>query len=236
VNKKVSIITITYNNYQGLEKTFQSVINQTAIESIEYIIIDGFSSDGTVEFLKDNTKNVHYWVSEKDRGISHAFNKGLAQASGDYVLMLNAGDVFSDKYVIENFWEDISKNSVDILAYKVHVLDELYNPRTDSTIRIWNNCDMPHQGTFVSKKIYELVGEYSEEYRIRMDFHFFARCHAMGAIFHYIPKVIVEYEPGGTSMKKENRMTFWKEGMAVKMLYNINYTLKDLLKMILWRL
>ncbi|MBC7425187.1 MAG: glycosyltransferase [Bacteroidia bacterium] len=88
----VSIITITWNNLEGLKKTFESVVSQTALEHIEFIIIDGGSKDGSAEFLKQNETKISYWQSEKDKGIYDAMNIGLTKCSGDYVWFLNAGD------------------------------------------------------------------------------------------------------------------------------------------------
>ena len=231
---KISIITIAYNNYNGLKKTVDSVINQTAIDSIEYIIIDGASSDGTREYLEKLPDKVK-WISEKDRGISHAFNKGLKLASGEMILCLNSGDCLIDKNVIESVLKDIDKKKVDILSYKVKVTNDTFIPATDDQRAIWEFCEEPHQGTFVSKRVYDLIGGYSEEYKIRMDHHFFARCKAKGFSFCFIPEIIVEYEPGGVSMAQENRKKFWREGMSVKMLYNIPISLKDMVKFFVYR-
>ena len=85
---KISIITINYQNLEGLKKTVQSVINQT-YSNIEYIVIDGNSEDGTKEFLESQDSNIEYWISEPDKGIYNAMNKGILKAKGDYLLFLN---------------------------------------------------------------------------------------------------------------------------------------------------
>ena len=229
----ISIVTICYNNIQGLKKTVESVIYQDSLEKIEYIIIDGASTDGTVEYLKTLPRSVK-WISEKDHGISDAFNKGLKMASGEAILMLNSGDYFINNSVIKEVINDWKENTVDLLSYKVIVDDKTTLPQVDDPLNMWKYCDLPHQGTFVSKKVYNEIGGYSEEYRIRMDFHFFARCKSKGFSFSYNPKPITHYEPGGVSMKKENRIIFWTEGMAVKLKYGIPVTLKDFVKFILY--
>ncbi len=233
-NMNISIITITYNNLVGLMKTVNSVLQQSQILNIEYIIIDGGSSDGTKEYLESLPQYVS-WISEPDRGISHAFNKGIEKASGDMLLFLNSGDSFLDFDIIKNMLSDISNNPVDILSYKVQVSDKVFIPSTDNERKIWKRCIEPHQGTFIKKTVFNEIGGFSEEYRIRMDYHFFARCKAMGYSFTYIPVTIVKYEPGGTSMIKDNRYRFWAEGMSIKFLYDLKLSFKDLLKIVVYR-
>lgn len=227
----ISIITITYNNIDGLKKTVQSVLEQTELQNIEYIIIDGASTDGTVEFLEKLPLSVK-WISEKDRGISHAFNKGVKISTGDYILCLNAGDSFINDKVIKKVLPYLIDTK--IVSFKVKVQDELFIPRIDDASAVWEKCDEPHQGTFVARSVYDEVGGYCEEFKIRMDYDFFARCHAKEYSFQYIPEVIVEYEPGGVSMQKDNRVRFWREGMAIKYLYRLKISYKDVIKTIIF--
>lgn len=97
---KLSIITINYNNYKGLKKTFDSVFAQT-YQEFEYIVIDGGSTDGSVELIQSNGHRLTYWVSEPDKGVYHAMNKGIDQAHGDYCIFMNSGDAFCDSTTIE---------------------------------------------------------------------------------------------------------------------------------------
>lgn len=97
---KYSIITVTYNNDSELEKTIQSVLGQDYV-NYEYIVIDGGSNDKSIEIIKKYTSKITYWISEKDNGIYHAMNKGITQASGEYLLFLNSGDIFVDKTVLQ---------------------------------------------------------------------------------------------------------------------------------------
>ena len=231
--KKISIITITFNNLEGLRKTVNSVVTQTSYNNIEYVIIDGNSTDGTKQYLHTLSESI-CWISESDKGISNAFNKGLERVSGDYIFCLNSGDTFVNSNVISKVIEQLEKSNVDILSYKVRVNSKTCIPQIEDERVIFETCDMPHQGTFVSRKIYDIVGGYSEEYHIRMDYHFFARCKKENASFKYISQVIVNYEPGGVSMKPENRIKFWKEGMSIKYMYGLQVTIKDMIKTILW--
>jgi glycosyltransferase involved in cell wall biosynthesis len=97
---KISIITVCYNAEKQLKKTIDSVINQT-YKNIEFIIIDGASSDNSLELLKTYSSSINFWVSEPDHGIYDAMNKGLSVATGDYVQFLNAGDYFCDETSLE---------------------------------------------------------------------------------------------------------------------------------------
>ncbi|MEM5564594.1 glycosyltransferase family 2 protein [Psychroserpens sp. AS72] len=98
----ISIITINYNNLQGLKNTMNSVFEQS-YKDIEYIIIDGGSTDGSKDFIESKKESLYYWVSEKDGGIYDAMNKGIDQATGNYLLFLNSGDWLVDKLVVEKF-------------------------------------------------------------------------------------------------------------------------------------
>jgi glycosyltransferase involved in cell wall biosynthesis len=98
----VSIITINYNHIEGLKKTMNSVFEQSH-SAIEYIVIDGGSKDGSADFIAEHSNKLTYRISETDDGIYHAMNKGIDQATGDYVLFLNSGDCLVDEFVIEKF-------------------------------------------------------------------------------------------------------------------------------------
>ncbi len=98
--KKLSIITINYNNLEGLKSTVESVINQTWQE-FEYIIIDGGSTDGSVCYIDNNSEHIDYWVSEPDKGIYNAMNKGIKVAKGDFLLFLNSGDFLTDREILD---------------------------------------------------------------------------------------------------------------------------------------
>ena len=96
----ISVITINYNNFSGLEKTFLSVFSQTK-KDFEYIIIDGGSTDGSAAYIENQRGHIDYWVSEPDKGIYYAMNKGIQNAKGEYIYFLGADDVFIDELVLE---------------------------------------------------------------------------------------------------------------------------------------
>ena len=123
----ISVITVVLNSEELLEKTILSVINQS-YSDVEYLIIDGGSSDGTVDIIKKYEKRIDYWSSSPDSGISHAFNNGLSQSSGDIIGILNAGDTFfADSFSV------VSK------AFKVNNIDYLYG---NSVLKDINNNEI----------------------------------------------------------------------------------------------
>lgn len=234
---KVSIITIVYNNLEGMKKTLNSIAKQT-YPNIEHIVIDGGSTDGTLEVINDNAERISSFVSERDNGIADAFNKGLRYVTGDIVFFLNSGDALLREDTIKEVVLDWEENKVDVLFYKVKVSDKDYIPANhykDKQDKIWAMSDVPHQGAFIKKSVFEKIGGFNTEFRIRMDFEFFAKCNVNKCSYLYYPRVIVSYEPGGTSMQSSNRKRFWNEGMSVKHLYNIPLTYKDVLKTVIYK-
>ena len=125
---KYSIITINYNNCDGLEKTIQSVINQS-YQNFEFIIIDGGSTDSSVEVIKKYSNKIDYWISEPDKGIYHAMNKGIIQAHGEYLNFMNSGDLFYDNDVLKDI--SIKIDLKDIIIGK----DFHYNANTKESFQ-----------------------------------------------------------------------------------------------------
>src|SRR5574344_362751 len=121
-NIKISIITIVYNDLKHIESTMLSVLNQT-YQNIEYIVIDGASVDGTVEVIKKYAERLSYWVSEKDRGIYDAMNKGLRAATGDFVWFINSGDQVYDPATVENLVACID-NDTDVVYGENVLIDD----------------------------------------------------------------------------------------------------------------
>ena len=123
---KLSIITINYNNRDGLQKTIESVVSQS-FKDFEWIVIDGGSNDGSRELIERYAESISYWVSEPDKGIYNAMNKGIKASNGDYLLFLNSGDSLCDEYVIADF-QKLSFTE-DIISGNIIVDDSIYNAR-----------------------------------------------------------------------------------------------------------
>ena len=214
---KFSIITICKNAEESIRRTMDSVLNQR-YSNYEYIIIDGASEDGTVDILH-SCSNPHIRItSESDRGISDAFNKGIEKSSGDILFFLNSGDYFIDDGVLEMVAADIEKNQADIYTYSI---TSMINPKSPENKKegkfYWENFVVPHQGTFIKRKVFAEVGLYNENFKVRMDYDFFCRCYKAGKRFYCNPIVITHYDTNGLS--SADKYLFEKEGLAVRLLY-----------------
>lgn len=133
---KISVITVVYNGADLIEKTIESVVHQS-YSNIEYLIIDGKSKDNTIEIVKQYETKITKWISEPDRGLYDAMNKGLELATGDFVLFMNAGDYFYNEKVVENVFNNFDEET-DVLYGEVMMVNEKYEPigtRTEITTR-----------------------------------------------------------------------------------------------------
>lgn len=171
---KLSIITINFNDHEGLDKTIQSVINQT-YKDFEYIVIDGASTDGSVDVIKKYADRLTHWVSEPDTGIYNAMNKGTRLAQGEYCLYLNSGDFLAADDVLEkafshNFTEDIV-SGVCINFDEKH--ERLKVPPRNVTLFTFIEGSLPHPTSFIKRDLLNHLGGYNESYRIISDWCFF---------------------------------------------------------------
>lgn len=175
---KLSIITINYNNREGLRKTIQSIVTQNSHE-FEYIIIDGGSTDGSVDIIKEYSNYINYWISEPDRGIYHAMNKGVAKATGDYCNFINSGDVYYSKNVVQQFLK--SSLSSDIITgitrrvkydnTKSSIVSIAYPKATITTDTLLINS-ISHPASFIKTTLLK-NNPYDESLRIVSDWKFF---------------------------------------------------------------
>ena len=143
---KYSIITINYNNKEGLRETIESVIHQT-FHDFEYIVIDGGSTDGSADILREYDKYITYWVSEPDRGIYHAMNNGIKQAHGTYFIFMNSGDCFYNDSVLNDVLEFLNKDIIVGKSYYENGVHGFY--KQDITLLDLFNGTLPHQATFL---------------------------------------------------------------------------------------
>jgi glycosyltransferase involved in cell wall biosynthesis len=168
---KISVITISYNDCKGLQDTITSVISQTCFENIEYIVIDGGSTDGSKKLIDSLKEKFKYSCSEKDGGIYQAMNKGLSHASGDYVIFANAGDKFYDKKVIENFLSTPRVKDMyvgDTLIIYPNGKTQLWKSPKEASMRILYDGALSHQATFFRTEILKKYG-FDEKLRIVSD-------------------------------------------------------------------
>lgn len=211
---KVSIITVNYNDKAGLESTICSVLNQNCSD-FEYIIIDGGSTDGSLDVIKQYSGNINYWISERDRGIYHAMNKGIVQAHGDYCLFLNSGDSFCHESVLKNFVA--KKYSDEIIVGKVIAKDkqaELFIPPSkEISMYYLYSGTVPHQGAFIKTELLRKT-PYDEELKIVSDWKFFLESIVFNnCSIRYVDEKIAYFDTTGISTSNPKQM--WAEKYKV---------------------
>lgn len=169
---KLSIITICYNNIEGLKQTFESISSQTARSEFEYIVVDGASKDGTADFLKENDSKINKWVSEPDKGIYNAMNKGVGFASGDYILFLNSGDCLHSPDAIEKVLPKLAEK--DFVIGKVLFLNAGTTSDVEDpiTLKRFYTGSVPHPATFTKKELL-VKHPFDESLKIVSDWKFF---------------------------------------------------------------
>lgn len=195
---KYSIITINYNNRDGLRKTIESVVNQS-YKDFEYIVIDGGSTDGSREVIEEFADHIDYWVSEPDKGIYNAMNKGIRAAHGEYLNFMNSGDFFFNGNVLNDILPYLDKDIVtgksineDFSARPFHVSA---NP---TMIQFYKNT-VDHQASFIARKLFE-NNLYDENYKIVSDWKFYIESIIFrNCSFSLIPVTIAIFQNGGIS-------------------------------------
>ena len=217
---KLSIITVSYNAVETIEDTINSVLSQDH-KDVEYIIIDGASTDGTCDIINKYQDQLSVIVSEKDDGIYDAMNKGIALCRGEVIGILNADDVYAEDQTLSNVMD----------AFRTHNSDAVYGDleyvsKADlsKVIRYWrsrdhNNGDFkkgwmpPHPTFFLKRKIYSQHGVYRTEFRISADYELMLRMFVKHQIStKHIPKVITKMRVGGESnVSFRNRIRANKE-------------------------
>ena len=208
---KISLITATYNSAETLRDTLQSVLNQT-FKDVDYIIIDGNSKDNTIEIVKEFEPKFEgrlRWVSEKDKGIYDAMNKGVKMAQGDIVGILNSDDFFASDNVLEKINAAFTETpGIDGVYADVRYVD--WND-TSKTVRMFSGKDFkrekicwgqmpPHPSFYVKRECYDKYGLYSLDYPICADYDMFVKMIWIGNIKTlYINDIFVNMRSGGTS-------------------------------------
>lgn len=165
---KLTVVSICLNNKEGLEKTIQSVINQTFFDKIEYVIIDGGSTDGSKEVIEQYQDMLAYWCSEPDGGIFPAMNKSIEHCNGEYTLYLNSGDILNNNNVIELVYDELDRDIVYGNEYKVGKKKTLARFPDKLTEAFFKRSALPHQSTFIRT---ELLKEhnYSTDWKVLGD-------------------------------------------------------------------
>lgn len=205
---KYSVITVNFNNCEGLKKTIESVINQSC-KDFEYIVIDGGSTDGSREVIEQYANHISYWVSEPDKGIYNAMNKGIAKATGDYLNFMNSGDCFYDRQVLEHLMAN--DLSADIIVGRDYHFDERTQqgfatilPSRISMLTFIHDT-LPHQSTFFRRGLFD-NSPYDESLKLVADVKFYIQkiCVEQCSV-QLINNVICRREPDGISNANNER-------------------------------
>jgi glycosyltransferase len=206
---KISIITSVYNNRETIAEAMESVLGQT-YSNIEYIIVDGGSTDGTVDIIKSYQERLGAFISEPDKGIYDGLNKGIKLATGEVIGFLHSDDLYENNTVIEKVAQ----------AFKNNALDSVYGDLTyvnktdpDKVIRYWKSGEFtlkklhqgwmpPHPTFFVKRAIYEQQGLFDTSFKIAADYDVMLRFLGKNKITtQYIPYVLIKMRVGGASNK-----------------------------------
>ena len=205
----ISIITATYNAEKTIETAIKSVLNQS-YPNIEYIIVDGNSSDNTLNIINSYKSKIHHIISEPDKGIYDAINKGIQLASGNIIGVLHADDVFYNEKTLEQITNTFLNEDCDATYGDLQYVNA---SNIEKIIRYWKSSIFtpkllktgwmpPHPTLFVKKEIFEQIGTYNLKYKIAADYDFILRLFSNRSYkFKYIPSVITRMRVGGASNK-----------------------------------
>lgn len=228
----LSIISINLNNADGLERTIESILGQI-FQDLELIVIDGGSSDGSLDVLKKYSRNIDYWVSESDGGIYPAMNKGLGKAKGDFVLFLNSGDWLSSPGALQKvfFKQEYSESILIGDYYRVPSQEgkelELVPQRSIITLANFFKSGICHQSLFFKKDLFSLLGGYDEQFRIAADWDFTIRALLKGYTIRNLGFPVVCYAGGGISTtmieeREREKEIMWKKLLSPSVLHDYN--------------
>lgn len=211
-NPKITIVTVVFNAIDCIENTILSVINQD-YDNKEYIIIDGGSTDGTLEIIKKYNHEINFWISEKDLGIYDAMNKGINAASGFWINFMNAGDCFYDSKVLYKVFNNSVYDKIDILYGNHQVIypnKKIKLSKPGKLDNLWKGSQFSHQATFVNV-------DYHKRYKFNLckkiagDFDFFYNAWEKNIKFKKLDFTIAQIESGGLSDVKriDCILEFW---------------------------
>lgn len=216
---RISIVTVCLNSVATLERTIESVHSQT-YPNIEHIVIDGGSTDGTLDIIRRYEKHFASWTSEPDRGLYDAMNKGIARASGEWIHLLNSDDAYADATAVERVAPHLDEARTNYFRMFLHKTDggaTIY----DFPYRKWKlyvSAYLPHPAMVVSRRQYLEVGMYDLSYRIAADHHFTVRM-VNRYPGKFVPEPFVVMSEGGVSSR--NMLTALKETREISVKFGL---------------
>ena len=202
----LTIITVNLNNREGLQRTIDSVVEQTFTD-YEWIVIDGGSTDGSRELIEQYADHFTYWVSEPDKGIYNAMNKGIAHAKGDWLQFLNSGDWLAEKDVLNNVFSQRLKGDIVYGNYYHCYGKEMVPVEYSSALSFLTlyYTAIPHPSSCIKRTVLE-QRPYNEEYKIVSDWEFFLECALKGMKFSHIDTFVSCYDNGGISSSNRTKV------------------------------
>ncbi len=199
---KVSIVTVVLNAVKTIDQTINSIINQS-YQNIEYIIIDGGSTDGTIDIINKYREFIDVFITEPDNGISDAFNKGILISSGELIGLINADDWYETTAIKNIVNQYVKYPYYDIFYGNCNIMGDngepnIFKPK-NAHVRLINGMYIAHPSIFVKKDAYLKYGLFDCSYSIAMDFEWLLRAQVCGAIFSYLNNLIANHRSGGIS-------------------------------------
>ncbi len=216
-NILISVITINYNNATGLRKTLDSVCSQS-LPGFEYIVIDGGSTDGSVDVIERYADKITYSVSEKDKGIYNAMNKGIARATGEYILFINSGDFLLGTDALAKAVPHLTGE--DIVYFDLHLRwpdkDYVWQLPDKLSFNHFVQSSLPHPASFIRKSLFDKYGPYEEQYKICSDWKFFMDVICKhNATYKHVGEVISEFSMDGISSDSKQAENMSRERAAI---------------------
>jgi len=210
---KITIITVSYNSADTIETTFKSLIDQT-YDNIEYIVVDGGSTDGTLDLITKYSKHISQWVSEPDKGLYDAMNKGIAMATGDVIGLINSDDLFCDNNALEKVGNVFRKQpNLDSVYADLYYVSQ---QNTDKIVRHWitgsqrkfrNGWHPAHPTFYIKKEVYNKYGDFDLTYKLAADFEIMLRFLEKFSISTtYLKEPLVKMRLGGETNKSLNNI------------------------------
>lgn len=227
---KVSVITACYNRKKSIRDSIESVLSQS-YPNIEYIVVDGASRDGSVEIIRSYSDKITTFISEPDKGMYEAINKGIRLATGDIVGLMHSDDTFYDSGVLSKIAKAFEQNQTDIVYGNGIYVDE-NNPK--KVVRDWISGDytkkkmkhgwLPlHPTVYVRREVFEKVGLYDESYRIAADSDMLVRMlYKNDFKVYYLNEYIVCMQMGGLSTSVKTQKKKWAEDLRLYHLHGLN--------------
>lgn len=223
---KISVITVNYNNCPGLLLTLKSVFNQKsdARYELEYIVIDGGSTDGSAYLLQKYDSKIYSWVSEPDRGVYHAMNKGIVKSSGSYLIFLNSGDYLINDNILAlycDYIEDYKGIDIyygDTMINYLDAVSRLRHRHPDKIdLAFLRKDNINHQASLICKSLFNEFGLYPEHYHLASDYWLYLLAFIKGKKYKYINQPLVFYDIAGMSAANSfksyssEKKTIWNE-------------------------